>query len=115
MRLVKIAPIAVTVELSLPDCIQLYAALAHEADGMNSSDFPLCEALGNALLGFAFAARTLADDDPPQTIAKLWAAWAPYDSHAAPPRRITPPLWLPLFADGGAGAAITDDEEGGPA
>ncbi len=99
MRLVNIAALGVTVELSIADCLCLYAALAHEADRSHSTAFALCEALGNALIGQAFAAFILAEPDPPLTLRHMWAMWAPGDDSAPGQAKIAPPAWLPAWRD----------------
>jgi len=97
MRLVNVAPIAVTVELSIPDCITLFAACAYAADDSNSDvPYALTEALGTALLGHALAAEFLAQNDPPHTLRGMWARWAPLNEQVEPARQIGIPPWLPL-------------------
>jgi len=97
MRLVEIAPLTVTLELSIPDCITLFVACAYAADN-NNADVPwsLTEALGAALLGHALAAEFLARNDPPHTLRGMWVRWAPLNEQVAPPRQIGIPPCLPL-------------------
>ena len=94
MRLLRIEPIAVAVELSLADCLCLYNALTREADRRDECDQPLCDALASALLGHAFADFLACNPDPPRTFAHLWEAWAPHDTFHDRPRRLPAPAAL---------------------
>ncbi len=75
MKIVTIAPLAVTVELDPTDCIALAVACARvsELDGC------ALDTLGTT--GAAFLAAALADFAPDtneeRTIAHLWRMWAP--------------------------------------
>ncbi len=99
MKLVNVAPLTVTIELSIPDCLALFAACAYATDN-SANDVPwsLTEALGAALLGHALAAEFLAENDPPHTLRGMWARWAPLNEQVAPPRQIGIPSWLPRHA-----------------
>ncbi len=112
MRLVEIAPITVTVQLSIPDCIALHVACAHACDD-GSADIPyeLTEALGNALLGQALAAHAIERGDPPYTLRGMWEKWAPHSTHFSPPRRIAIPRWLPCAEHAGAGLPPDEQED----
>jgi hypothetical protein len=97
MKIVEIKPIAVSVELTIPDCIALFVACVYACDdGVADIDYNLTEALGNALLGQALAAHAIEQGDPPHTIAGMWEKWAPYSTQWKAIRRIAMPDWLPL-------------------
>jgi len=75
MKIVAIAPLAVTVELNPTDCIALAVACARVSD----QDGCACETLettGAALLAAALAAFA-PDTDQERTLAHLWRMWGP--------------------------------------
>jgi hypothetical protein len=82
MRIVKLAPNRVTIELETPDCIGLVSGLYA---GEQQTGEPLYAVLGSALLAAAYAAYLLARDDDPRTVAHMWEMWAPGDSNASEP------------------------------
>ncbi len=79
MKIVKIAPLDVTVTLSLTDCIALYDACADRAASWDTqrTDPALLESFGALLLAATVAAADPDMDEAPPTVAKVWRVWAP--------------------------------------
>lgn len=67
MKIVKVAPLTVTISLELTECIALYDACEERPDPLD-----LQRALGPALLAAAFAAYSPDTDQEPATLAALW-------------------------------------------
>jgi hypothetical protein len=78
VRIVTIAPIVVTVELSPTDCIALAEACMYRIAGWDDGHASaLLETTAAALLAAMLAAADPGMDETPTTIAKVWRVWAP--------------------------------------
>ncbi len=102
MRMIDPAPHAIVLELTQEDCLQMYLVLsrAHRSGSNELGDLNLCGALATGLLAAAYAAYLRADDDPPATIAHLWAIYGPRASVACGnPRVPVPPDYADPAAD----------------
>ncbi len=77
MKLVKVAPLTLTVELDPTDCIALYVA-CQKATARDDCEYPTpqIEALGAAFLVAALAIFA-PDTNEERTFAPLWRMWAP--------------------------------------
>lgn len=96
MKIVNVEPLALTVELSITDCIALCDACMARSDAFESGGDPtLLAALGMGLLGSAFGAFLLSSHDAPHTIRHMWEMWAPVTclGYAKYGRMPLPPLW----------------------
>jgi hypothetical protein len=94
MKTVKIEPLAVTVELSITECLVL-AIAGHDADGLESTpDSTLLEALAGGLMGTAFGAYVLAKGDAPLNLRHMWEMWAPHDHRGWVCQQLHPPDWF---------------------
>lgn len=77
MRIVKLGPNSVTIELETPDCIGVVSGLYQ---GFDKTAEPLYSVLASAFLMAAYAAWLLAADDDPKTVEHMWEMWGPIDS-----------------------------------
>ncbi len=78
MKIVKAAPLTLTVELDPSDCIALYVACARvTAHGDAADPGPQLDAIGCTLLLALLAIGDPDMDEGPLTIAKVWRVWAP--------------------------------------
>lgn len=76
MKIVKVAPLTLTVELDPTDCIALFVA-CQKATAHYDYEYPVSqiEALGAAFL-VASLAIFAPDTDEERTFARLWRVWA---------------------------------------
>ena len=93
MKLLTIAPIAVTVELDATDCLALADALATALYYDQTPDRNLIQALRAALEGFAVLAATdtLRDNQTPEAgmLADTRRVWGPINTRFADKSRMT--------------------------
>jgi len=75
MKIVKIAPLTLTVELDPTDCIALYVACIGVTS--HGDREPHLNAIAAALLLALLAIADPNMDETPPTIAKVWRVWAP--------------------------------------
>lgn len=75
MKIVKVAPLTLTVELDPTDCIALYVACTRPA--AHGDPGPQLDAIAAALLLALLAIADPNMDETPPTIAKVWRVWAP--------------------------------------
>ncbi len=78
VKIVKVAPLTLTVELDPTDCIALYVA-CQKATAHYDYEYPVpqLDAIGAALLLALLAIGDRDMDEGPMTIAKVWRVWAP--------------------------------------
>jgi hypothetical protein len=93
MKLLTIAPIAVTVELDATDCLILADALATTIHYDAHPDYSLVNALRAALEGFAVLAATdtLRDNQTPEgeMLEDTRRVWGPFDTSGRGKPRLT--------------------------
>jgi len=93
MKLLTLAPIAVTVELDATDCLALADALATSIYYDACPDHSLVNALRAALEGFAVLAATdaLRDNQTPEAgmLADTRRVWGPFDLSGGGKPRMT--------------------------
>jgi len=78
VKIVKVAPLTLTVELDPTDCIALYVACARvTAHGDAADPGPHLDAIGAALLLALLAIGDRDMDEGPLTLAQMWRVWAP--------------------------------------
>jgi len=78
VKIVKVAPLTLTVELDPTDCIALYVACARvTAHGDAADPGPHLDAIGALLLLALLAIGDRDMDEGPLTTAKVWRVWAP--------------------------------------
>ena len=90
MKLIDIAPIALTVELDPTDCLALADAIGWSVCHDIKGDHSHLTALRAALTAGAFAAFLAEDgmERRQRTLAGLREVWAPHDEHTDPPARV---------------------------
>lgn len=92
MRVVKLGPNSVTIELEIPDCIDVVSGLSM---GFDKTAEPLYSVLSSAFLTAAYAAWLLSAPDDPKTVEHMWEMWGPVDSTRAERRPVPYPGKLP--------------------
>jgi hypothetical protein len=91
MMLLDVKRAAITIELSIPDCLILFSAccnaLARDAD----LPFEQTQALATGLFSQAFAAFLRDNCGDPPTLDAMWAMWAPLNHTEIAPHQIAMP------------------------
>lgn len=97
MKILELSPLTGTVKLDLRDCIAVAQSL--DANSAEGCDMNLNKALSMAMLSACYAAWLLATEDPPYTMATMWARWAPLQADQRDPEPVVYHAGIPEVDD----------------